>query len=206
MDQVAAPASSRLLKRVVRLQIVTVAWMGVEAVVGIASAWAARSPALLGFGGDSFVELFSAIIVLWRFRSGLHSARAERLAARLAGGMLFVVAGLVIAGCGLCLLGRLEPRPSLVGIILLALAGIGMPWLASRKRKLASEVGSAALRADASESAVCGYLSLIALGGLLVNGAFHLTWADPVAALGLVPFIVREGWAAIHNSEHCCSA
>jgi divalent metal cation (Fe/Co/Zn/Cd) transporter len=206
MGQVAIPDSSYTLRRVVRIQTLSIAWMTVEAVVALGSAWAARSPALLGFGGDSAVELLSATIVFWRFRSGLDSARAERFAARAAGGLLFVVGGLVIVGCVLCLLGRVEPRPSFVGIILLALAAIGMPWLAGRKRKLASEVGSAALRADATESALCGYLSLIALGGLLANWAFHVSWADPVAAFGLVPFIVREGWEAIHNSQDCfCS-
>jgi divalent metal cation (Fe/Co/Zn/Cd) transporter len=87
----------------------------------------------------------------------------------------------------------------------LILAAIGMPWLASQKRKLATQVASAALKADATESAVCGYLSLIALAGLLANAIFHSPWADPIAALALVPLIVREGWEAIHASRHCCS-
>jgi divalent metal cation (Fe/Co/Zn/Cd) transporter len=193
-------------RRVIFLQIVTIAWMTVEVVVALGAAWAAHSPALLGFGGDSAVELLSASIVFWRFRSRQDSVKTERIAARIAGVLLFTVAGFVVITSGLSLLGNLEPRPSLVGIILLALAAIGMPWLAGRKRKLASEVGSAALRADATESALCGYLSLIALGGLLANWAFHVSWADPIAALGLMPFIVKEGWEAIHNSQPCCGS
>jgi divalent metal cation (Fe/Co/Zn/Cd) transporter len=78
-----------------------------------------------------------------------------------------------------------------------------MPWLASQKRKVATQVASAALRADARESTVCGYLSLIALAGLLANAIFHAPWADPIAALALVPFIVREAWQAVHASHHC---
>jgi divalent metal cation (Fe/Co/Zn/Cd) transporter len=178
--------------------------MTLEVIIALAAAWVARSPSLLGFGGDSIVELFSAIIVFWRFRSGLESARSERLAARIAGGLLFIVATFVIVSSRLSLLGYREPRPSFSGIVLLIIAATGMPWLAGRKRKLATQVASAALSADATESALCGYLSLIALTGLLANAIFHVSWADPAAALALVPFIVREGWQAIRTSRHCC--
>src|SRR3984893_12840371 len=200
-----APPASDLLRRVVRLQVLTIAWMTVEAIVALGAAWTAQSPALLGFGGDSAIELFSAIIVLWRFCSKSDSADAERLAARVAGGLLFVVAAFVIVSSGLSLLGYREPQPSFAGIILLIVAAIGMPWLASQKRKLATQVASASLRADATESALCGYLSLIALAGLLANLIFHVPWADPIAALALVPLITREGWEAIHASRHCCN-
>src|SRR3984893_7314826 len=199
-----APPASDLLRRVVRLQVLTIAWMSVEAVVAVAAAWTARSPALLGFGGDSAIELFSAIAVLWRFRSRSDSADAEKLAARVAGGLLFIVAAFVIVSSGLSLLGYREPQPSLTGIILLIVAAIGMPWLASQKRKLATQVASASLRADATESALCGYLSLIALVGLLTNVIFRAPWADAIAALALVPLIAREGWEAIHASRRCC--
>jgi divalent metal cation (Fe/Co/Zn/Cd) transporter len=192
-----------LLRRVVRLQMLTIVWMSIEAVVALVAAWTARSPALLGFGGDSAIELFSAIIVLWRFRSKPDSAVAEKLAARVAGGLLFVVAAFVIVSSGLSLLGYRAPQPSFAGIILLIVSAIGMPWLASQKRKLATQVASASLRADATESALCGYLSLIALAGLLANLIFHAPGADPIAALALVPLIAREGWEAIHTSRHC---
>jgi divalent metal cation (Fe/Co/Zn/Cd) transporter len=191
-------------RQIIRLQFATVIWMAIEVVVALLSGWRARSPALLGFGGDSAIELLSAIVVLWRFRSTPHAAeKDERLAARVAGGLLFVVAGFVVASSALSLLGHREPAPSLVGIILLIAAAIAMPWLANQKRKLATEVASASLRADAAESAVCGYLSLIALAGLLTNAIFHAPWADPIAALVLVPLILKEAWHAIHASEHC---
>jgi divalent metal cation (Fe/Co/Zn/Cd) transporter len=138
--------------------MLTIVWMSVEASVASTAAWTARSPALLGFSGDSAIELFSAIIVLWRFRAKSDLAVAEQLAARVAGGLLFVVAAFVIASSGLSLLGYREAQPS---IIVLIVAAIGMPWLASQKRKVATQVASAALRADATESAVCGYLSTV---------------------------------------------
>jgi Cation efflux family len=100
--------------------------------------------------------------------------------------------------------GRTEPRPSPVGIVLLILAAAVMPWLARQKRQLSAATGSAALRADAAESAVCGYLALIALGGLAVNAIWKVRWADPVAALALVPLIVREGWEAM-KGRPCCA-
>jgi len=204
MSTAATPVASHLLRLVVRLQALTIVWMVIEAAVALGAAWRARSPALVGFGGDSAVELFSAIIVLWRFRSQSDSALAEKLAARIAGSLLFVVAALVVVGSGVSLLGYREPQPSFVGIILLIVAAVGMPWLARQKRELATQVGSAALRADATESALCGYLSLIALAGLLANTLFHATWADPIAALALVPFIVREGWQAVRTSRLVC--
>src|SRR5579863_7060708 len=205
MASAAAPTAPDLLRRVVRLQVLTITWMTVEAVVALGAAWTARSPSLLGFGGDSTIELFSAIIVLWRFRSKSDSADTEKLAARVAGGLLFIVAAFVTVSSGLSLLGYREPQPTIAGIMLLIVAAIGMPWLASQKRKLATQVSSASLRADATESALCGYLSLIALAGLLANAIFHAPWADPAAALALVPLITREGWEAVHASRHCCN-
>jgi divalent metal cation (Fe/Co/Zn/Cd) transporter len=205
MSIAAAAPAPELLRRAARLQMLTIVWMSVEAIVASTAAWTARSPALLGFSGDSAIELFSAIIVLWRFRAKSDLAVAEQLAARVAGGLLFVVAAFVIVSSGLSLLGYREAQPSIIGIIVLIVAAIGMPWLASQKRKVATQVASAALRADATESAVCGYLSLIALAGLLANAIFHAPWADPIAALALVPLIAREAWQAVHASRQCCN-
>ncbi len=124
--------------------------MTVEATIVLPAAWSARSPALVGFGGDSAIELISATVVLWGFRS-------KSDCARIAGSLLFVLTACVIIAAGLTLAGFREPRPSLVGIILLSVAAIAMPWLARKKRKLAAEIGSASMKADASASAVCGY-------------------------------------------------
>ena len=180
-------------------------WMTVEAAVSLGAAWTARSPALLGFGGDSAIELLSAAVVLGRFYLPSHEAHAEKRAARIAGALLFVLAGFVVLASLLTLLGHVEARPSPVGIALLFLAALLMPWLARQKRRLSAATGSAALRADAAESAVCGYLALIALAGLAVNAIWNVSWADPVAALALLPLIVREGWEAM-KGKPCCDA
>ena len=201
----AAPPAPDLLRRVVRLQVLTIAWMTVEAIVALGAAWTARSPALLGFGGDSAIELFSAIIVLWRFRSKSDSADAEKLAARVAGGLLFVVAAFVIVSSGLSLLGYREPQPSFAGIILLIVAAIGMPWLASQKRKLATQVASASLRADATESALCGYLSLDRSGRTVGQRDLSRAVGRPDRGLGArAPH--REGRMGSHHfSRPCCN-
>jgi divalent metal cation (Fe/Co/Zn/Cd) transporter len=199
-----------LVLRAQRLQILTIVWMTAEAIVALAAAWTARSPALLGFGGDSAIELLSAMVVLWRFRSKSESGSvsAEKTAARIAGALLFLVAAFVTMTSALTLLRYAEPRPSLVGIVLLVVAAFGMPWLANQKRSLAARLSSASLKADAAESSLCGYLSWIALAGLLANAVFRKSWADPLAALILVPFVVKEGWEAMRASRpgcHCCS-
>jgi divalent metal cation (Fe/Co/Zn/Cd) transporter len=163
----------------------------------------ARSSALLGFGGDSTVELLSAAVVFRRFYHPSQEGKAEERAARIAGGLLFVLAGFVVLASVLALLGHVEARPSPVGIVLLILAAIAMPWLAKQKRQLSAATASAALRADAAQSAVCGYLALIALVGLVANAIWRVSWADPIAALALLPLIVREGWEAM-KGRPCC--
>jgi len=177
--------------------------MTAEAGVALASAWKARSPALLGFGGDSLIELLSAGVVFWRFRDTRVDERTERRTARIGGILLFALAGFVVMASAAALLGYSEARTSLVGIGLLVLAGIIMPWLAAEKRRLAAQTGSGALRADAAESALCGYMAWIALAGLVVNAVWGNRWTDPVAALCLTPLIVREGWEAVRGKT-CC--
>ena len=192
-----------IAQRVIRIQALTLIWMTVEAAVSLGAAWMARSPALLGFGGDSAVELLSAAVVLRRFYLPSQEAQAEERAAKIAGGLLFVLAAFVALASVLTLLGRVEARPSPIGIVLLIIAAAVMPWLAWQKRRLSAATGSAALRADAAESSVCGYLALIALAGLAINAIWGVGWADPVAALALLPLIVREGREAMKGNP-CC--
>jgi divalent metal cation (Fe/Co/Zn/Cd) transporter len=193
-------------RRVIRIQVLTLIWMSVEAVVSLGAAWMARSPALLGFGGDSAIELLSAGVVLWRFYLPAGENHAEQRAAKIAGGLLFVLAAFVVLASALTLLGHVEARPSPVGIALLILAAGVMPWLAKQKRQLSEATASAALRADAAESAVCGYLAMIALAGLAVNAIWRVSWADPIAALALLPLIVREGLDAMKGKACCHTA
>ena len=179
--------------------------MTVEAAISLLAAWRARSPALLAFGGDSAVELMSAVVVLWRFRASAAQEQAERRAARIAGVLLFVLAACVLATSVTALLGYSEPKPTLLGIAILIAAAIVMPSLAREKRHLSRATGSAALRADAVQSSLCAYLSLIALTGLAINAIWHIKWADPIVALAVLPLIIWEGGEALRGKAcGCC--
>jgi divalent metal cation (Fe/Co/Zn/Cd) transporter len=190
-------------RRVLQLQVLTIVWMTVEAVVSLGTAWRSHSPALFAFGGDSLIELLSAAVVFWRFRFELNEARA----ARIAGVLLFALAGLVMLTSVLNFLGYREAQRSLVGIGILLVAAVVMPSFANRKRRLGAIAASTALKADAAQSALCAYMAWIALVGLLVNAIWGISWADSVAALALTPLILREGWIAVHASKlgcECC--
>jgi divalent metal cation (Fe/Co/Zn/Cd) transporter len=200
--QIATPEA---IRRIQRVQAITIAWMSVEAGVSLFAAWRARSPALLAFGGDSAIELFWAVVVLWRFRTSAARGDAERRAARVAGALLFALAAYVAISSVASLLGYNEPKPTLLGIAILVAAAAVMPWLAKEKRRLSVAMGSAALRADAAQSALCAYLSLIALAGLAINAIWHVKWADPVVALAVLPLIVWEGREAMRGKTcGCC--
>src|SRR5271168_2608230 len=136
--QIASPDTFR---RIQRVQTVTIAWLSVEAVVSIFAAWRARSPALLAFGGDSAIELLSAVVVLWRFRVSDAHEEVEKRAARVAGALLFALAAFVAVTSVTSLLGYSEPKPTLLGIAILVAAAAVMPWLAIEKRRLSRATG-----------------------------------------------------------------
>jgi divalent metal cation (Fe/Co/Zn/Cd) transporter len=193
------------IRRIQRVQTVTIVWMSVEAAVSLFAAWRATSPALLAFGGDSAIELLSAVVVLWRFRVSDAHEDTERRAARVAGGLLFALAAFVAVTSIMSLLGYSEPKPTFLGISILVAAAVIMPWLAKEKRRLSGAIGSAALRADAAQSALCAYLSLIALTGLASNAIWRVKWADPIAALAVLPLIIWEGREAMRGRPcGCC--
>lgn len=205
MESALPVPAAATLHRIRRIQTITIAWMSAEAVVSLLAAWMAHSPALLAFGGDSGIELLSAVVVYWRFRSKGSDERTEKLAARITGSLLFALAAYVALVAALALLGHSEVRPSFLGIVVLIVAAVVMPLLAQQKRRLSALTASAALRADAAESALCGYLSIIALAGLVANAFWGITWADPVAALCLIPLVAREGWQALKGRPcDCC--
>jgi divalent metal cation (Fe/Co/Zn/Cd) transporter len=193
-----------ILRHIHRVQTITIAWMSIEAALSLWAAGMAHSPALAAFGGDSAVELLSALVVLWRFRTH-KSEHAERRAARIAGCLLFALAAYVVLASAMSLLGYSQPKPSYLGMAVLAGAALIMPVLAKEKRRLSALTGSAALRADAAESALCAYLSIIALMGLVVHAIWHIGWADPVAALVITPLIAFEAREAIRGKAcGCC--
>jgi divalent metal cation (Fe/Co/Zn/Cd) transporter len=201
MDLGAGSARTALLRRGGLLEIVTVAWNVLEGVLAVTAGVLASSVALVGFGVDSFVETASGIVVGWRLYSDLrgHADEAgaealERRTGRIAGALLLGLALYIIVDAGRRLLGfGAEARESRLGIVLTAIAAIVMPLLGWAKLRTATALHSGALRADAYETITCAWLSVTTLAGLILNAAFGWRWADPVAALAIVPLVVREG-------------
>jgi divalent metal cation (Fe/Co/Zn/Cd) transporter len=199
-----------LLRRSQRLAAFTVAWNVTEGVVAIAAAWVAGSRALAGFGLDSAVESISASVLLWRLsterRDPERVERVERVAVRAIGASFLVLAAFVGVEAIRSLAVRAEPDASPVGIALTLVSLVVMPVLAARKRRVAVALDSKAAQADSAQTRACAYLSAVVLAGLVLNAAFGWWWADPLAALGVVAFLVREGREAL-SAEHvddCC--
>jgi divalent metal cation (Fe/Co/Zn/Cd) transporter len=186
---------------VIRLQWITIAWMCVELLVAGFAGIRACSVALTAFASDSAIELLSAAVVLHRFRVGVS---AEKSAARIAAVLLYLLAAYIAFSSAFVLLShRFEAQPSYIGIALLLAAAVIMPLLGRAKKRLAIETGSNALKADATQSSVCAYMSWIALAGLGVNAVFHFAWADSVAALLLIPLVLKEANDA-RRGKVCC--
>jgi Cation efflux family len=185
------------------LQGITLIWMLVECELSLYSAAAARSPAMLAFGSDSFVELLSAGVVLLQFLPQV--SISERNAARAAGALLFALALIVCFMATGSLALHLRPDTSRLGIGITAAALIVMPILATLKRREARRSNNAALAADAVQSATCAYLAVIALTGLAINALFHIAWFDSLAALLAIPLLLKEGRAAWRGKAcGCC--
>ena len=190
MEQVAAARSEQQTSTVKSLQLITVGWMVIELCVSLFAGIQAHSVALTSFGADSAIELMSAVVVLRRFALG---PGTERRAATISGILLYLLAAYIILTSALSLFRpAFQPEPSMLGVVLLVAAAIIMPLLGRAKKRLAHETGSHALKADAAQSNVCAYMSWIALVGLLANFLFHLSWADSVAALLLLPIVLKE--------------
>lgn len=184
------------LKRGRKLEYFTLGWNILEAVVAIGAGLLAGSIALVGFGVDSFIESTSGAILLWRLASPVRGESREQLALRLVGVSFFLLAAYVCFEAVKSLVTSEEPKASLPGIVLVILSLIVMPLLARAKRRVAVDIASHALVADSRQTDICAYLSAIVLGGLALNALFGWWWADPVAALIMVPIITREGFEA----------
>lgn len=195
-------AGAEMTGHIRRLQVVTLLWMLVECAIALAAAWRARSPVLLAFGADSFVELMSAAVVLLQFVPRLTLSEAR--AARLAGILLFALAGMVTFTSVFALWREVRPETSWMGIGITVAALFVMPVLSRAKRRAANTIGNLALGADAVQSATCAYLAAVTLAGLALNAALHVRWIDPLAALVAVPIICIEGKRALKGTPcHC---
>ena len=187
------------------LEYVTVFYNSLEGIIAIAAGVVAGSIALVGFGFDSVIEVISGLTLLWRLYGDAHEDRREQLeqrALRIVGVSFLLLAAYVLFDAGKSLIRREPPDESILGIVVAAVSLVVMPLLVRAKRRVAAAIGSKALDADATQTALCTYLSAILLAGLLLNAALGWWWADPVAALVMVPIIVREGLEGIRG-ERC---
>ncbi len=201
-------ARSLLVRQALWLEWLTIGWMIIEAVVATASGIVAGSISLVAFGIDSFIELASAGVLVWRLsvelkRGRAFSEKAERIASRIAGGLLFALAAYVVAAAAWGLWQREGEVFSWPGLVVTVLAIPVMYLLAKRKLAVAGRIGSRALRADAVESITCGWLAFVVVVGLLVQLALGAWWVDSLTSLAILWFLIkeaREAWAG----EACC--
>ena len=203
-----ALARPSLLRRGLLLEYLTVGWNLGEGLIAVSAGFLARSPALIGFGFDSFVESVSGAALIWRLRSELHGdhddealERIEERAERFVGVAFLVLAAYVAFEAVRALLTQEPPDASPVGIVLTSVSIVVMLWLARAKRATGESLGSRALVADSKQTLACWYLSATALAGLALNALFGLWWADPAAALAIVVLLVREGIEAVRGGH-----
>lgn len=197
---------SKLVTSGRRLEYFTIAYNSLEGLIAVIAGLIAGSIALVGFGFDSLIEVTSGTVLLWRLHADLDEDRLERIEAislRIVGICFVVLAIYVTYDSVKSLVRREAPQESIVGIVLAAVSLIVMPLLVRAKRKVARGINSGALMADSKQTELCTYLSAILLGGLLLNALLGWWWADPVAALVMVPIIVKEGIEALRG-ETCC--
>jgi len=197
---------SPIARRGRRLEYFTIAWNSLEGLIAVGAGALAGSISLVGFGVDSFIEVSSGAALLWRmsFDADEHRREArEQLALRLVGLSFVVLAGYIGYEAARDLATRTAPATSPIGIALACVSLVVMPLLARKKRDVGRALGSRAMHADAKQTEFCTFLSAILLGGLLLNAAFGMWWADPIAALVMVPIIAREGVESLRG-DTCC--
>jgi divalent metal cation (Fe/Co/Zn/Cd) transporter len=179
-----------------RLEYFTIAWNTVEGLVALITGVIAGSISLMGFGIDSFIEVTSGSVLLWRMSVDADEPRRERnerRSLRIVGVCFLLLAIYIAYESALDLWTRRAPKHSVPGMILACVSLVVMPLLSRAKRKIGHDLSSCAMHADAKQTEFCTYLSAILLAGLLLNAAFGLWWADPVAGLIMVPIIAKEG-------------
>ncbi len=195
-----------LIKRAVRLQWFTIFWMVLEGTVAVWSGVAAHSLSLIAFGADSFIELLSAAVILWRFkveanRGEEFSESAERFARRIAGILLFALAAYVLVTAVWSFIRRQGAEFSLPGLVLTVFTTALMYFLFRRKSNLARSLASAAIRADAAETLTCAYLSAVVLVGLLCQFLLGAWWVDSATSVLIIFFVIREGLEALRADD-----
>lgn len=189
------------------LEYLTIGWNSLEGVASIVAGLLAGSIALVGFGFDSLIEVSSGAALLWRLHMDAPEKRerAERTALKIVGASFVLLAAYIGFDAAKSLMTREPAERTYIGIAIAALSLMVMPLLARAKRRVAAEINSRAMKADSRQTDLCAYLSAILLAGLALNALFGWWWADPVAALVMVPIIAKEGVEALRG-ENCCDS
>src|SRR5437870_8442489 len=182
-----------------RIEFLSIGWTQLESIVGIIAGVLAGSVALISFGIDSVIEVASSLVLVWRLNDTSATEDREAFAHRLVGVCFLALAAYVSFEALKDLLRHSTPRVSYFGIIYAAACVVVMPLLARAKRRVAASLQSHALHADSHQSDICAYLAVILLGGLSLNALFGWWWADPVAALCMVPIILREASSGLRG-------
>jgi divalent metal cation (Fe/Co/Zn/Cd) transporter len=204
-DRVLSLDRRAVLRRRIRLLVAaTITYNVIEAIVAITAGTIASSIALIGFGLDSVIEVSSAAAVAWQFAGPDHERR-EKTALRVIAGSFFALAAYVTVEALRALIGGHQPEQSTVGIVLVALSVVIMPFLSWAQRRTGRELGSASAVADSKQTLLCTYLSAAVLIGLVLNAALGWWWADSIVALGLAAVALREGRDALRG-QTCCPA
>jgi divalent metal cation (Fe/Co/Zn/Cd) transporter len=196
MNRTAVLERAAVLRHGRRLEYFTIAWNALEGLVAVVVGAIAGSISLVGFGIDSFIEVTSGSVLLWRMSVDAEVPRSElneRRALRIVGVCFLLLAAYIAYESVLALWSRPAPEHSIPGIVLACVSLVVMPILSRAKRKVGNALGSPAMHADAKQTEFCTYLSAILLAGLILNFFFGLWWADPAAALIMVPIIGKEG-------------
>jgi divalent metal cation (Fe/Co/Zn/Cd) transporter len=195
-----------LVRRGLWLNYLTIGYNTIEAIVSVAAGLVAGSVALIGFGVDSGIEVTASLAAQWRLRSDLdpeRRERVERITHRIIGGSFLALAAYITVDSVTTLWQQEAPDPSVPGVIILVLSVVVMPVLARAKRRVAVALESRALESDAMQTSICAYLSVIALAGVALNTFVGWWWADPVAAIAMVPIVVREGLEGVRDESEC---
>ncbi|MDQ6925111.1 MAG: cation transporter [Candidatus Eremiobacteraeota bacterium] len=201
-------ARTRLARRGRWLSVATIGYNSLEGLLAVGAGVAAGSVALVGFGVDSIIEVTAALAALWRLRAERFTdperrERAEQVTLRIIGVSFLALAAYIAIDALVALWRHEAPETSRVGLVLTALSIVVMPALARAKRGVAAALASGALAAEAAQTQLCAYLSAIVLGGLALNVLFGWWWADPMAALVIVPIIAKEGIEGLRGETSC---
>ncbi len=194
----------RAARRARQLSWVSLVWMTAEGVLGLVAGLRAGSVSLVGWALGSVIEGLAAVIVIWRFTgTRTLSETAEGHARRAVAVSFFLLAPYIAVTAVRDLLTGHSSDTTVLGIAVTAVSLAGMPALGVAKRRLGATLGSGATAGEGGQNLLCAAQAGAVLLGLAATATLGWTWVDPVIALLLAAWAVREGREAWHGQD-CC--